>query len=70
MFVGLGFPFEGPAPLEAIASGAVFLNPKVSHVQADKQAESLLFGSGERHLAEGNLLIVWPIGTIVYLTAC
>ncbi|XP_065064114.1 alpha-1,6-mannosylglycoprotein 6-beta-N-acetylglucosaminyltransferase A-like [Rhopilema esculentum] len=28
VFVGLGFPYEGPAPLEAIASGAVFLNPK------------------------------------------
>ncbi|VDM66374.1 unnamed protein product [Strongylus vulgaris] len=28
LFVGLGFPFEGPAPLEAIANGAVFINPK------------------------------------------
>ncbi|XP_046841428.1 alpha-1,6-mannosylglycoprotein 6-beta-N-acetylglucosaminyltransferase A-like isoform X2 [Xenia sp. Carnegie-2017] len=28
VFVGLGFPFEGPAPLEAIANGAAFLNPK------------------------------------------
>ncbi|KAL3854035.1 hypothetical protein ACJMK2_013317 [Sinanodonta woodiana] len=28
VFVGLGFPYEGPAPLEAIANGAVFLNPK------------------------------------------
>lgn len=27
IFVGLGFPYEGPAPLEAIANGAVFLNP-------------------------------------------
>lgn len=27
IFVGLGFPYEGPAPLEAIADGAVFLNP-------------------------------------------
>lgn len=27
IFLGLGFPFEGPAPLEAIASGAVFINP-------------------------------------------
>lgn len=30
VFVGLGFPYEGPAPLEAIANGAAFLNPKVS----------------------------------------
>ncbi|XP_013421289.1 alpha-1,6-mannosylglycoprotein 6-beta-N-acetylglucosaminyltransferase A isoform X1 [Lingula anatina] len=30
IFVGLGFPYEGPAPLEAIAAGCVFLNPKFS----------------------------------------
>lgn len=29
IFIGLGFPYEGPAPLEAIASGCVFLNAKV-----------------------------------------
>jgi hypothetical protein len=28
VFVGLGFPYEGPAPLEAIANGAIFINPK------------------------------------------
>ncbi|MBN3322109.1 MGT5B acetylglucosaminyltransferase, partial [Atractosteus spatula] len=28
LFVGLGFPYEGPAPLEAIASGCVFLQPR------------------------------------------
>ncbi|KAK6165886.1 hypothetical protein SNE40_022707 [Patella caerulea] len=28
IFIGLGFPFEGPAPLEAIANGAVYINPK------------------------------------------
>ncbi|KXJ25562.1 Alpha-1,6-mannosylglycoprotein 6-beta-N-acetylglucosaminyltransferase A [Exaiptasia diaphana] len=28
VFVGLGFPYEGPAPLEAIANGCFFLNPK------------------------------------------
>ncbi|XP_062614039.1 alpha-1,6-mannosylglycoprotein 6-beta-N-acetylglucosaminyltransferase A-like isoform X1 [Saccostrea cucullata] len=28
VFVGLGFPYEGPAPLEAIANGAVYINPK------------------------------------------
>ncbi|XP_039267157.2 alpha-1,6-mannosylglycoprotein 6-beta-N-acetylglucosaminyltransferase A-like [Styela clava] len=30
IFVGLGFPFEGPAPLEAIQKGAIFLNPYFS----------------------------------------
>ncbi|XP_044174948.1 alpha-1,6-mannosylglycoprotein 6-beta-N-acetylglucosaminyltransferase A-like isoform X1 [Acropora millepora] len=28
VFIGLGFPYEGPAPLEAISQGCVFLNPK------------------------------------------
>lgn len=28
VFLGLGFPYEGPAPLEAIANGAVYINPK------------------------------------------
>lgn len=27
VFIGLGFPFEGPAPLEAIALGCFFVNP-------------------------------------------
>lgn len=26
----MGFPYEGPAPLEAIANGCVFLNPQLS----------------------------------------
>uniref|UniRef100_A0AAY4AI72 alpha-1,6-mannosyl-glycoprotein 6-beta-N-acetylglucosaminyltransferase n=1 Tax=Denticeps clupeoides TaxID=299321 RepID=A0AAY4AI72_9TELE len=28
LFIGIGFPYEGPAPLEAIANGCVFLQPK------------------------------------------
>uniref|UniRef100_A0A3B5AK32 alpha-1,6-mannosyl-glycoprotein 6-beta-N-acetylglucosaminyltransferase n=1 Tax=Stegastes partitus TaxID=144197 RepID=A0A3B5AK32_9TELE len=28
LFVGLGFPYEGPAPIEAIALGCVFLQPR------------------------------------------
>ncbi|XP_047137924.1 alpha-1,6-mannosylglycoprotein 6-beta-N-acetylglucosaminyltransferase A isoform X1 [Hydra vulgaris] len=28
VFIGLGFPYEGPAPLEAIADGCFFINPK------------------------------------------
>ncbi|XP_016312524.1 alpha-1,6-mannosylglycoprotein 6-beta-N-acetylglucosaminyltransferase B-like [Sinocyclocheilus anshuiensis] len=30
LFLGFGFPYEGPAPLEAIANGCVFLQPKFS----------------------------------------
>ncbi|XP_042253867.1 alpha-1,6-mannosylglycoprotein 6-beta-N-acetylglucosaminyltransferase B-like [Thunnus maccoyii] len=28
VFVGLGFPYEGPAPIEAIALGCIFLQPR------------------------------------------
>ncbi|XP_013407642.2 alpha-1,6-mannosylglycoprotein 6-beta-N-acetylglucosaminyltransferase A-like [Lingula anatina] len=28
VFIGMGFPYEGPAPLEAIAAGCVFINPR------------------------------------------
>jgi hypothetical protein len=33
LFIGFGFPYEGPAPLEAIANGYIFLQPmfKPSH---------------------------------------
>ncbi|KAK7507475.1 hypothetical protein BaRGS_00001410 [Batillaria attramentaria] len=36
VFVGLGFPYEGPAPLEAVANGAVFLNPRFSPPHSSK----------------------------------
>ncbi|CAL1529052.1 unnamed protein product [Lymnaea stagnalis] len=36
VFVGLGFPYEGPAPLEAIANGAVFLNLKFDPPHSSK----------------------------------
>ncbi|XP_029650594.1 alpha-1,6-mannosylglycoprotein 6-beta-N-acetylglucosaminyltransferase A-like isoform X2 [Octopus sinensis] len=36
LFIGLGFPYEGPAPLEAIANGCVFLNPKFNPPHSSK----------------------------------
>ncbi|XP_030893596.1 alpha-1,6-mannosylglycoprotein 6-beta-N-acetylglucosaminyltransferase B-like [Leptonychotes weddellii] len=30
LFIGFGFPYEGPAPLEAIANGCVFLQSRFS----------------------------------------
>ena len=29
VFVGLGEPYEGPGPLDALANGCFFINPKV-----------------------------------------
>ncbi|XP_021366122.1 alpha-1,6-mannosylglycoprotein 6-beta-N-acetylglucosaminyltransferase A-like isoform X1 [Mizuhopecten yessoensis] len=36
IFVGLGFPYEGPAPLEAIANGCVFINPRFKPPHSSK----------------------------------
>lgn len=30
LFIGFGFPYEGPAPLEAIANGCIFLQSRFS----------------------------------------
>ncbi|XP_023678110.1 alpha-1,6-mannosylglycoprotein 6-beta-N-acetylglucosaminyltransferase A-like [Paramormyrops kingsleyae] len=39
LFVGLSFPYEGPAPLEAIANGCAFLNPKFNTPKSSKNTE-------------------------------
>ncbi|CAM9529486.1 alpha-1,6-mannosylglycoprotein 6-beta-N-acetylglucosaminyltransferase A [Lethenteron reissneri] len=39
LFVGLGFPYEGPAPLEAIANGCVFLNPRFRPPKSSKNTD-------------------------------
>uniref|UniRef100_A0A8C5BGD5 alpha-1,6-mannosyl-glycoprotein 6-beta-N-acetylglucosaminyltransferase n=1 Tax=Gadus morhua TaxID=8049 RepID=A0A8C5BGD5_GADMO len=39
LFVGLSFPYEGPAPLEAIANGCAFLNPKFTPPKSSKNAD-------------------------------
>ncbi|XP_056895505.1 alpha-1,6-mannosylglycoprotein 6-beta-N-acetylglucosaminyltransferase A-like isoform X2 [Takifugu flavidus] len=39
VFVGLSFPFEGPAPLEALANGCVFLNPRLNPPQSRLNSE-------------------------------
>ena len=37
--MGLSFPYEGPAPLEAIANGCAFLNPKFTPPKSSKNAD-------------------------------
>uniref|UniRef100_H3D5I3 alpha-1,6-mannosyl-glycoprotein 6-beta-N-acetylglucosaminyltransferase n=1 Tax=Tetraodon nigroviridis TaxID=99883 RepID=H3D5I3_TETNG len=44
VFVGLGFPYEGPAPIEAISLGCVFLQPRFS---ATHSSDSNNFYSGK-----------------------
>ncbi|EDO45788.1 predicted protein, partial [Nematostella vectensis] len=38
VFIGLGFPFEGPAPLDAIANGCFYINPKLIPYQSRENA--------------------------------
>ncbi|XP_026054807.1 alpha-1,6-mannosylglycoprotein 6-beta-N-acetylglucosaminyltransferase A-like [Carassius auratus] len=39
LFVGLSFPYEGPAPLEAIANGCAFLNPRFDTPKSSKNTD-------------------------------
>ncbi|XP_069786373.1 alpha-1,6-mannosylglycoprotein 6-beta-N-acetylglucosaminyltransferase B isoform X2 [Narcine bancroftii] len=39
VFIGLGFPYEGPAPLEAIANGCIFLQPRFNPPHNSKNNE-------------------------------
>ncbi|XP_023862521.1 alpha-1,6-mannosylglycoprotein 6-beta-N-acetylglucosaminyltransferase B-like [Salvelinus sp. IW2-2015] len=39
VFVGLGFPYEGPAPLEAIALGCVFLQPRFQPPRSSENSD-------------------------------
>uniref|UniRef100_A0A3P9JUF7 alpha-1,6-mannosyl-glycoprotein 6-beta-N-acetylglucosaminyltransferase n=1 Tax=Oryzias latipes TaxID=8090 RepID=A0A3P9JUF7_ORYLA len=39
VFIGFGFPYEGPAPLEAIANGCIFLQPKFNPARSSLNNE-------------------------------
>ncbi|XP_068592036.1 alpha-1,6-mannosylglycoprotein 6-beta-N-acetylglucosaminyltransferase A-like [Cebidichthys violaceus] len=49
VFVGLSFPYEGPAPLEAIANGCAFLNPRLHPPQSSLNTE---FFKGKPNIRE------------------
>ncbi len=54
LFVGLSFPYEGPAPLEAIANGCAFLNPRFDPPKSSKNTD---FFKGKPTLRE--VLRLW-----------
>lgn len=62
IFVGLGFPFEGPAPLEAIAQGAVFLNPTFDDPVSSKNHKFFLKKPTQRGLRFQNPYVQDYIG--------
>ncbi|XP_056245621.1 alpha-1,6-mannosylglycoprotein 6-beta-N-acetylglucosaminyltransferase A-like [Seriola aureovittata] len=49
VFVGLSFPYEGPAPLEAIANGCAFLNPRLFPPQSSLNSQ---FFKGKPNIRE------------------
>ncbi|KAM6934542.1 alpha-1,6-mannosylglycoprotein 6-beta-N-acetylglucosaminyltransferase A-like [Xenentodon cancila] len=49
VFVGLSFPYEGPAPLEALANACAFLNPKLDPPQSSLNTE---FFKGKPNIRE------------------
>ncbi|ESP01772.1 hypothetical protein LOTGIDRAFT_172419 [Lottia gigantea] len=51
LFIGLGFPYEGPAPLEAIANGAVYINPQFIPPQNSKNTPFFKGKPTQRELA-------------------
>lgn len=49
VFVGLSFPYEGPAPLEALANGCAFLNPRFNPPHSSLNTE---FFKGKPNIRE------------------
>ncbi|CAJ1078832.1 alpha-1%2C6-mannosylglycoprotein 6-beta-N-acetylglucosaminyltransferase A-like [Xyrichtys novacula] len=49
VFVGLSFPYEGPAPLEALANGCAFLNPRLDPPRSRLNTE---FFNGKPNIRE------------------
>ena len=58
VFVGLGFPYEGPAPLEAISQGCVFLNPRFI---PPKNGKNTKFFQGKPTLRQVNIITIFFI---------
>jgi len=64
LFIGLGFPYEGPAPLEAIAHGCVFINPKFSPPHSSQNTK---FFKGKPTMRKVNMLTVYENISFVQL---
>ena len=75
LFVGLSFPYEGPAPLEAIANGCAFLNPKFNPPKSSKNTDffkgkpTLREVRGERTLVTQDITFKKGVGFLFSLTS-
>lgn len=55
VFVGLSFPYEGPAPLEALANGCIFLNPKLKPPRTRLNSDFFKDKPNIREVRDGDL---------------
>ena len=62
IFIGMGFPYEGPAPLEALAEGCVFFNAKFDPPHNGKNTE--FFKSKPTHRKVNKLFMITFISFI------
>lgn len=71
LFVGLSFPYEGPAPLEAIANGCAFLNPKFNPPKSSKNTDFFKGKPTLREVRGGErfLLSIWLLKGVFFLTS-
>lgn len=65
LFIGFGFPYEGPAPLEAIANGCVFLQARFNPPHSSLNHE---FFRGKPTSREVSLL--YDVTTKFVLSVC
>lgn len=69
VFVGLSFPYEGPAPLEALANGCIFLNPRLNPPKSRLNSEFFRNKPNIREVRNGisyNLELFWLTWTSMH----
>lgn len=59
LFIGFGFPYEGPAPLEAIANGCIFLQSRFSPPHSSLNHEFFRGKPTSREVSRRALLQIW-----------
>lgn len=65
LFIGFGFPYEGPAPLEAIANGCIFLQPKFDPPHSSLNHEFFRGKPTSREVFTLHVWIMWWLTTLL-----
>uniref|UniRef100_A0A4W5PC63 alpha-1,6-mannosyl-glycoprotein 6-beta-N-acetylglucosaminyltransferase n=1 Tax=Hucho hucho TaxID=62062 RepID=A0A4W5PC63_9TELE len=64
LFIGFGFPYEGPAPLEAIANGCIFLQPKFKPSHSSLNHEFFRGKPTSRQVSGLSLWCQWTVSIL------